>query len=249
MFWFGPGLLERKFDDYRPVHDSDGLLMCLENREWVWRPLNDPPVLRHQHFPAKNLHGFGLLQRDRDFANYQDLFNPYHVVPSVWVEPLGLWGDGEVHLVELSTQYEGLDNIVAFWEPKPRPEPLQPFRIGCVMYWTRETDKKLSENKVLATRIGADTAHPQVRQFALDFGGPKLAALPQGTVPKPVTSSSENGTIVDCQVFPIPFSKEWRVMLKMEPRSGNQAPVVLRCALTDEKEALTETWTYYWSPP
>jgi glucan biosynthesis protein len=35
----------------------------------------------------------------------------------------------------------------------------------------------------------------------------------------------------------------------MEPRSGNKAPVVLRCALNDEQEALTETWTYYWSPP
>ena len=119
MFWFGKNS-ERKFDDYRPeVHDSDGLLMHMDNGEILWRPLNNAAV----HAPsavcdAKNIRGFGLLQRERDFAAYQDLFNLYHLVPSVWVEPHGDWGEGDVHLVELSTHYEGLDNIVAFWDPE-----------------------------------------------------------------------------------------------------------------------------------
>ncbi|SPE55583.1 glucan biosynthesis protein, periplasmic (fragment) [Verrucomicrobia bacterium] len=112
MFWFGKSS-ERKFEDYRPeVHDSDGLLVRMENGEILWRPLNNPAVMRHQRFAAHNPRGFGLLQRDREFADYQDLFNPYQRVPSVWVEPRGRWEDGEVNLVELSTQYEGLDNVV-----------------------------------------------------------------------------------------------------------------------------------------
>ena len=87
MFWFGEDS-ERKFDDYRPeVHDSDGLLMQLENGEIVWRPLDNGTVLRHQIFPAKNIRGFGLLQRDRNFDDYQDLFNSYQNAPSVWVDP------------------------------------------------------------------------------------------------------------------------------------------------------------------
>src|ERR1039458_4445712 len=100
MFWFGENS-ERKFEDYRPeVHDSDGLLMHMENGEVLWRPLDNGPVLRHQKFVARRITGFGLLQRDRIFSSYQDLFNPYQSVPSVWVEPRGTnFDDGDIHLV------------------------------------------------------------------------------------------------------------------------------------------------------
>ena len=69
------------------------------NGEIFWRPLDNPPATRHQVFPAPGIKGFGLLQRERNFAAYQDLFNLYHEVPSVWVEPDGNWGDGDLHLV------------------------------------------------------------------------------------------------------------------------------------------------------
>jgi glucans biosynthesis protein len=249
MFWFGEGS-ERKFDDYRPeVHDSDGLLMRMENGETLWRPLNNAAVMRHQRFGANNIRGFGLLQRDREFSSYQDIFNLYHQVPSVWVEPRGHWGEGDVHLVELSTHYEGLDNIVAFWEPKLKPRPLQPYRFGYTLHWTREADMKLSPNKVVATRIGADQRDPQKRQIAIDFTGPKLTALPDGTAPEAVASCSENGAIVESQVFLIPFNGVWRAIIKLEPKPGNKDPVDIRCTLKKGEEVLTETWTYHWSPP
>lgn len=249
MFWFGENS-ERKFDDYRTeVHDSDGLLMRMENGETLWRPLNNASVMRHQRFTANNIRGFGLLQRDRDFASYQDIFNHYHQVPSVWIEPQGLWGEGDVHLVELSTHAEGLDNIVAFWEPKAKPQPMQPFRFGYTLYWTRETDRTLSENKVVATRIGADGRNPKRREFAIDFTGPKLSPFDENNPPAVVASCSDNGAITEAQVFRNRFSGTWRVILKMEPKAGNTAPVDIRCTLKKGEEALAETWTYHWSPP
>jgi len=205
--------------------------------------------MRHQRFAVKDIRGFGLLQRDREFASYQDIFNSYQQVPSVWVESNGRWGEGDVHLVELSTHYEGLDNIVAFWEPKVKPQPMQPFRFGYTLHWTRETDTKLSANKVLATRIGADPRDPQRRQIAIDFTGPKLAALAEKDSPEAVASSSDNGKIVECQVFPVSTNGVWRVMLKLEPKPGNKDPVDLRCTLKKGEEVLSETWTYHWSPP
>ncbi len=248
MFWFGESS-ERKFDDYRPeVHDSDGLLMRLENNETLWRPLNNASVMRHQRFATKEIHGFGLLQRDREFADYQDIFNSYQLAPSVWVEPKGHWGEGEVHLVELSTHYEGLDNIVAFWEPKVKPQPMQPFHFGYTLFWTRENDRKLSPNKVLSTRIGADPAHPNWREFVIDFGGPKLAALPDGIEPEVIASCSDNGSITERLVFRIPQTGNWRVMVKMEPKPGNADPVDIRCTMKKGDEVLSETWTYLWSP-
>jgi len=248
MFWFGENS-ERKFDDYRPeVHDSDGLLTQAENGERIWRPLNNASVLRHQRFPANNLRGFGLLQRDRDFASYQDLFNSYHRVPSVWVEPKGNWGDGEMHLVELSTQKEAADNIVAFWDPAVKPQPLQPFRFAYRLHWTRENDRKLSENRVISTRIGADTANPRWRQIAIDFSGPELDTIPEKTAPRATATCSENAAIVDNQVFRNPIEKTWRVILKLEPKLNNKDPVDIRCTLKNGKEVVSETWRYLWSP-
>jgi periplasmic glucans biosynthesis protein len=254
MFWFGKNS-ERKFDDYRPeVHDSDGLLMKMENGETLWRPLNNASVMRHQRFAAKNIRGYGLMQRERDFADYQDIFNFYHLVPSVWVVRRGDWGEGDLHLVELSTQYEGLDNVVAFWDPKIKPQPLQPFHFAYALHWTRETDIKLSTNMVVATRIGADPRDPKKRQFVVDFTGPRLAALAEGLSPEAVASCSDNATITETQVFSVPAHNPcavnmWRVTFKMESKPDNKDPVDLRCTLKKGEEVLTETWTFHWSPP
>ena len=249
MFRFGKNS-EHKMDDYRPeVHDSDGLLVRLDNGESLWRPLNPTSVLRHQTFPANNIRGFGLLQRDRRFESYEDLFNLYQLVPSLWVEPRGNWGEGELHLVELPAHYEGFDNIVAFWDPKVKPQPLQPFHFAYALLWTRETDVKLSENTVASTRVGAVPGNPRQRQFAIDFSGPKLAGLSKAQPPQVAASCGGNAIIVESLVFPNSYNNSWRIMLKMEPKTDNKEPVDIRCSLKQAEEVLTETWVYRWSPP
>ena len=249
MFWFGENS-ERKFDDYRPeVHDSDGLLMRMDNGELLWRPLNNASVMRHQKFAANNIRGFGLLQRDRDFDHYQDIFNLYQKVPSVWVEPRGNWGEGAVHLVELSTSYEGLDNIVAFWDPKTKPGPMQPYRFGYTLFWTLETDMDLSPNKAVSTRIGVDPRNPTQRMIVINFDGPKLDAISADNPPEAIASCSTNGVIAESQVFRNTFAGTWQVILKMAPKAGNRDPIDIRCTLKKGEEVVSETWTYLWSPP
>jgi glucans biosynthesis protein len=247
MFWYGENS-ERKFDDYRPeVHDSDGLLLRLDSGERVWRPLDNGKAMRHQTIPAGNIRGFGLLQRDRNFNHYQDLFHSYETVPSVWVEPHGNWGEGRVHLVELSTQYEGLDNVVAFWDPAGRPPPLQPLKFGYTLKWTRETDLTLSSNVVLATRVGLDPRDQRQRQFVIDFDLPLLKG--EDEPPKVLTSCSDNGSITLPQVFRNSFENTWRVFLYLLPKPGNSDPVDLKCTLTRSDGTRSETWSYRWSPP
>ncbi|MDQ3621827.1 MAG: glucan biosynthesis protein G [Verrucomicrobiota bacterium] len=249
MFWFGENS-ERKFDDYRPeVHDSDGLLMHMGNGEVVWRPLNNAPVMRHSVFATNNIRGFGLLQRDRDFSSYEEIFNLYHQTPSVWIKPKGDWGEGEVHLVELSTNYEGLDNIVSFWNPKQKPAPMQPFRFAYQMLWARDTEFQLSENRVIATRVGAELHDPKKRQVHLDFTGPKLDANPANEPPQAVVNCGENARIYETQVLKNTFNNTWRVMLKFEPKADNKEPVDLRCTLKKGEDNVSETWVYLWSPP
>jgi glucans biosynthesis protein len=250
MFWFGKDT-ERKFDDYRTeVHDSDGLLVHMGNGEIFWRPLDNPPATRHQVFSAPHIKGFGLLQRERNFAAYQDLFNLYHEVPSVWVEPDGDWGDGDLHLVELSTSYEGLDNIVAFWNPKNKPAPLQPFRFGYTLHWEGgDADLRRSENRVVATRIGPDAQFQGARQFVIDFAGPKLDAISGDRPPAAISNCSGGAHIADSLVMRNPFLGTWRVILKMQPLAGSKEAVDLRCTLQQGTNVVSETWTYQWSPP
>ena len=113
MFFAGKATPAR--DDYRPeIHDADGLYMrparaSGSGGHWTI------PGLGGSAFQDTNPRGFGLMQRERDFARYQDTGARLEVRPSLWVEPVGDWGDGEVRLVEIPTQAETNDNIVAFW--------------------------------------------------------------------------------------------------------------------------------------
>ena len=206
--------------------------------------------MRHQRFAAKNIRGFGLIQRDRDFADYQDLFN---LLPA-GAQRLGRaarpLGRGRTQPRRAEHPLRGSRQHRRVLGPEGKPQPLQPYRFAYTLYWTRETDLKLSPNRVLATRIGADPRDPQRRQFAHRFrraqGSMRWRETPP---PQAIASCSDNAAIVENQVFRNPIDNTWRVMLKLEPKPGNQAPVDLRCTLKKGDEVLSETWTYPWSPP
>ena len=107
-----------RFSDFRPnVHDSDGLLIHNGAGEIIWRPLANPATLEVSAFGDTNPKGFGLMQRKRAFDDYNDLEALYHKRPSVWITPRGDWGAGAVTLVEIPTDLEIYDNIVAYWRP------------------------------------------------------------------------------------------------------------------------------------
>ena len=61
------------------------------------------------------------MQRDRNFASYEDPEARYDLRPSAWVEPVGAWGPGRVELMQFHTPNETNDNIVAYWVPEQLP--------------------------------------------------------------------------------------------------------------------------------
>ena len=82
--------------------------------ERIWRALNNPPRTVASAFADHNPKGYGALQRDRVFDHYLDgVF--YDKRPSLWVEPKSDWGSGAVQLIEIPTDDEIHDNVVATW--------------------------------------------------------------------------------------------------------------------------------------
>ncbi|MDR2673485.1 MAG: glucan biosynthesis protein [Opitutaceae bacterium] len=135
MFWFGENSPARHGDLRPEVHDSDGLALHTGAGEWLWRPLDNPRAVRTAAFSDRNPRGFGLAQRDRAFASYEDIEAAYHLRPSAWVEPVGDWGRGEVRLVEIPTPDETNDNIVAFWTPAQLPPAGHPLAFEYRLHW------------------------------------------------------------------------------------------------------------------
>lgn len=181
MFFFGENAL-RWFDDYRPeVHDADGLLMLTGNREWIWRPLTNPKDLRVSAFQDQNPKGFGLMQRDRGFSEYLDFEAEYHHRPSMWVEPIGDWGQGAVELIEIPTEDETNDNIVSFWVPKRPAQQGDIFDFRYRLFAQLENAYRPPLGRTERTRIGSPAVagsqeqFPEnTRLFVVDFeGGPQ----------------------------------------------------------------------------
>src|SRR5690606_23676124 len=124
--------------------------------------------------------GFGLMQRRRDFRDFQDLEAHYERRPSVWVEPIGNWGDGAVTLVEIPTDREIHDNIVTFWRPR---EPLRAQGEHVFTYrlhWCRDNPWATQRARIDQTRIGRSW-HGDARLFVIDLAPGALSDLPPNT--------------------------------------------------------------------
>lgn len=252
MFFYGKTDRTRG-DDWRPeVHDSDGLQLWTGAGEWIWRPLNNPRELRVNTFSDEQPRGFGLMQRERDFQQYQDDQVWYEKRPDVWVEPKNNWGKGTVMLVEIPTRDETLDNIVAFWNPADKPQKGQELLYAYRLYWTREK-RGPDIGRVLATRSGIGGIIGQKRhqfswRFVVDFTGGQLDALGERPNLQAVVTASR-GRFETVSARPLLGTPAWRAMFDLVPPDESTEPINLRLFLALDGQALTETWLYQYEPP
>ena len=241
--------------DFRPeVHDSDGLQVHAASGEWLWRPLLNPAAGTFvTSFRLDGLRGFGLLQRDRRFASYEDLEAHYERRPSVWVEPRGDWGPGRVELLQFHTPDETHDNVAAYWVPQRLPAPAAPGESGppidlaYTLHWFGERPPAAPGGWTVQTRRGHgyDTPDGDELQFHVDFAGPSLDAVRTGAGQPPVTAQVEapaNARVRHVTVQPNPASGGWRMTLRVQ-RLARQEPVELRAHLVQGRDVLTETWS------
>jgi glucans biosynthesis protein len=245
MFFHGENST-RRFVDFRPeVHDSDGVLMHLAGGEWLWRPVDNPERLHVSGLRAELLEGFGLIQRDRDFANYQDLETASEHRPSIWIAPWGSWGPGRVEVVEIPTNGDVNDNVATYWVPDAMPKPGQPANFGYTQYWYGDDADRPPGGRAVATRRDPGTIENGAR-FVIDFAGGKLGTLPPQEVIRAVVTvagGDEVAEIRDQYVVPNPHVNGWRLSFQVAPKKRSE-PIELRAYLELGGEVLTETWSY-----
>jgi glucans biosynthesis protein len=237
MFLFD-GNDRRRVDDWRPaVHDSDGLLMLTGHGETLWRQLANPARLQVSSFGDRSPKGFGLQQRKRVFAGYEDLESRYESRPSAWIEPIGDWGEGAVMLVEIPSDKEVNDNIVAFWRPKARLQAGVAYNFAYKLHWSASAPVQGLPAPFTNTMVGP--GENGARLFELD-----IAPLKSSTVPR-LDVTNDKGQLRNLIASPNPATGGWRISFEMVP--GRETTVELHGRLMDGNRPLTETWLYRWT--
>ena len=242
MFFFGPN--DRiNVDDFRPsVHDSDGLAIFNGRGEELWRPLSNPRDLQISAFSDLNPRGFGLMQREKDFREYQDIESSFEKRPSLWTEPIGDWGEGTVQLIEIPTKEEIHDNIAGFWRPKNVLQAKGEHTYTYRLHWGPDAPKLAPLARFLRTGVGAKGEDAKI--FVLDLIGEKLKSVDPKSIRGNVTA--EKAEIRNVVTQPNPVTGGWRLSFELSGNDKN--PVELRAYLMQGNDAISEVWVYRWAP-
>lgn len=241
--------LDRRRDDIRPAaHEVHGLQMFNGKDEWLWRPVSNRETLQVSAFVDTNPHGFGFLQRERNPNLYLDDAQRWDMRPSLWIEPIGDWGAGEVTLVEIPSESEVNDNIVAYWRPK------QPLLAGGEatfayrQFWCWQPPNRPALAQATMSRSGRMGGGPQNirrRRFLVEFNGDILGD-PQRSPEIQTNINATTGAISSVRTFLDRERKSLRVIFDMD--AGSDVLSELRLLLESNGKPISETWLYRWTP-
>jgi len=249
MFLFGPN--DRVgFDDYRPrVHDSEGLLLIAGDGTPHWRPLVNPPRLANSYIGQTGPRAFGLMQRSRAPEQYLDAGARYERRPSLLVEPAGDWGRGTLRLVEIPSDLEANDNIVAFWVPEAPARKGDALEFSYRLRWGDLPPEPRSDRAYVLRTLAGEGGISGVadkedrRKFVVDYAGGLLAELPEDAdVAAEVTAAK--GEIAETVLSKLPGEDVWRLVMEVEAEEG--AVVELKAQIRGYGQELAETWLYQW---
>jgi periplasmic glucans biosynthesis protein len=229
-----------RLDDYRPeVHDSDGLQITSKSGEQIFRQLANPVKLQVSTFTTQPPNGFGLVQRSRSQADFEDFDARYERRPSAWVEPKGEWGPGSVELVEIPSGRETNDNIVVFWRPAQPLTPGHPAQFSYRISWNDEPEIPKGLGRVMATRSGASIDRKR-RVFVLDIvgAGEKLDGLR-------LDLAASAGRISNSTLTSNSALHGLRASFDIDPNDADLIELRLRIMRGDVP--VSETWLYRWT--
>jgi glucans biosynthesis protein len=145
--------------------------------------------------------------------------------------------------VEIPTNSDINDNIVAYWVSNRLAKLGEPLAFAYTMYWFGDDPARPPGGRTAATRRDPGTVKDGQR-FVVDFVGKKLAAIPADRVLRgavTVVGGEEAAELLDQHVVRNPMAGGWRITFQLRPK---KTPLELRAFLDEGGETLTETWSY-----
>jgi glucans biosynthesis protein len=241
-YTFGP-LDHKRPDDIRPmVHEIDGLQMLTGKGEWIWRSVSNRETLQISAFGDENPRGFGLLQRNRSFESYQDDDQHWELRPSLWIEPIGDWMAGELRLIEIPSESENNDNIIAYWRPHMSLAANAEAAFAYRQFWCWAPPSRPPLASVVESREGK--IGTKWRRFAVEFSSENFAKPERLTEIKPNLTANP-GRITSMRSFPSKERATYRVVFDIEPTSDGFSE--FRLVLEADGKPVSETWLYRWT--
>jgi glucans biosynthesis protein len=244
MYYYGENSA-RPRGAWRPeVHDSDGLAVDAGGLS-LWRPLLAPPGVQSDEFAASAIQSYGLFQRDTRFASYEDPGTRYDRRPSALVETRAGFDDGRVVLVQLPTNNEYMDNVVAFWAPNGAVEPGARLEHRYRLRFGPPSIVRSELGQVVHTFVGRDLVGADAKtgtyRVVVDFAGGRLERMREKAVSADI-QIDRGGQIIERQIERVEVTDEWRLSILARPAENE--PLLLRATLQADGETLSETWDF-----
>ena len=240
-YLFGP-LDHRHPDDVRPsVYDIGGLQILTGAGEWLWRPVANRDTLQISAFGDVNPRGFGFLQRSRSFDVFDDDDSHWELRPSLWIEPIGDWGEGEVILLEIPSDSENNDNMIAQWRPKAALAAGATVSFAYRQFWCWAPPARPELATVVSSRAGKLGKR---RRFAVEFVADQFAD-PQKAAAVNAAIEAAPGQIASSRLFAYKDRHSIRVVFDLDP--GSESYSELRLVLKAGGKPVSETWLYRWT--
>ncbi|MCA0425036.1 MAG: glucan biosynthesis protein, partial [Proteobacteria bacterium] len=159
---------------------------------------------------------------------------------------------GAVQLIEIPTDDEIHDNVVAAWQPEAPVKAGDSLAFRYKLYWTADEPFPTPLARVVATRMGngGQPGQPRpkgVRKFMVEFEGAPLKGLPSGVRPEAVLWASR-GTFsyVFTEAVPDDVPGHWRAQFDFHAEGTE--PVEMRLFLRLDGKPLSESWLYQYHP-
>jgi glucans biosynthesis protein len=241
MYLFG-GLDHHRSDDVRQsVYDVTGLQIQNGEGEWIWRPVANRETLQISAFGDHNPRGFGLLQRNRSFDSFGDDDAHWELRPSLWIEPIGDWGEGEVMLLEIPSDSENNDNIIAQWRPKAGLAQGASVSFAYRQFWCWTPPAHSDGAIVMNSRVGK---FGKRWRFVVEFASEQFADPQKAAEASPAIEANP-GQIVAFRAYPYKERHSVRVVFDLEP--GSEGFSEMRMVLKAANKPVSETWLYRWT--
>ena len=253
MYWYSESNYGKR-TDWRPRRSTTATALHSDRRRRTHlAPALGSAIRSDQFFSRQPPEGFRPPATGPQFRRLQDDGAFYNRRPSLWVEPLGKWGDGAVQLVEIPTEDEvqGQHRGVLATEGGRQKRRCAHVRLPALLASRRTVTRR-------PWPCGRDTrqgrggipglSHPkQLHKFVIDFEGGPLSSLQTRFDVAPVVDLS--AATANCRTdtsIKVVGTSRWRAFFDVLSTDAN--PIDIRCYLRLAGKALTETWLYQFFP-